>query len=99
MFTVQGFNNWFFDTFMIIFLGWWELYEFSVRWIRNDWTFGAIENGNPVDKNRFFQVGFNWVDPYDFDYYSQRSDGVDCNGKVGQGNYCYCPSQGYICKC
>ena len=24
---------------------------------------------------------------------------MDCNGNIGEGFYCYCPSQGYSCEC
>ncbi len=48
--------------------------------------------------NRLFVISNN-IDPYDFSYWSTRSNGKDCNGNLGKGYYCYCPSQGYSCSC
>ena len=39
------------------------------------------------------------ADPYNELYWTQLSNGVDCNGNIGYGLYCYCPSQGYNCAC
>ena len=38
-------------------------------------------------------------DRWNADYWTQLENGIDCNGNVGMGNYCYCESQGYICTC
>lgn len=57
-----------------------------------------MESSDFVDMNRLFNFD-QMVDPYDFAYYSQRESGVDCNGNVGRGYYCYCADEGYICKC
>jgi len=34
-----------------------------------------------------------WKDP------ENNPNGVDCNGKEGPGNFCYCESQGFTCAC
>jgi len=63
-----------------------------------DWTWVTIETLNPVDKNSVLPQFFP-PDRYDFKYWSSLDFGIDCNGVMGKGNYCYCPSQGYICEC
>jgi len=30
---------------------------------------------------------------------ANNPEGYDCNGKMGPGNYCHCPSQGFNCAC
>lgn len=39
---------------------------------------------------------------YDQEYWEDgllNTNGYDCNGNVGPGMYCFCPSQGYLCGC
>lgn len=55
----------------------------------NDWLFETVELNNFVDMNRLW-VPEDYIDPYDFSYWSKQEKGVDCNGKVGQGYYCFC---------
>mmetsp|Transcript_12776 Transcript_12776/g.21593 ORF Transcript_12776/g.21593 Transcript_12776/m.21593 type:complete len:171 (-) Transcript_12776:142-654(-) len=98
MFSLQGFDNWFWDSLAVIFIIWWEIIEASQRSDLNDWSYATIELNNFIDKNRLFDRDVI-IDPYDFNYWSNKVDGVDCNGIVGLGNYCYCPSQGYNCAC
>lgn len=83
---------------IVILAPWWEFYMAIMRSISGDWTYGTLESYNNVNKNRYLPY-FYWVDPYNYDYWTTKSDGVDCNGNVGLGNYCYCPSQGYTCQC
>jgi hypothetical protein len=75
-----------------------ELYKAFIRQGKNDWTYLTSEAGDPVDMNRLFG-DFTLADPYDFNYWSTLANGMDCNGNVGQGYYCFCPSQGYNCQC
>lgn len=94
VFTWVGFFNWWLDSLKFFFLWPWEIYLATVRADTNDWNSETIELINPVDMNRNF---FEWYqshtpDPYDYVYWSSKIDGVDCNGIVGKGNYCYCPS-------
>lgn len=98
MFSNQGFFVWWFDSVALQMFFWWELYAALMRQVKNDWTYLDRQRYNHVDKNRVFGRT-NFVDPYDFHYWSTREDGIDCNGNVGYGNYCYCPSQGYNCQC
>ena len=98
MFTLQGFDNWFYTALIITFFPWWEFYQSILRYTADDWSIGTPESTNNVNKNRLLDY-VNWVDPYDFEYWSNLEDGVDCNGNIGQGNYCFCPSQGYVCRC
>ena len=96
--SLQGYLNWWGDHFMIKWFPLWELYEALVRQGRNDWTYGTVELNDPIDMNRLFRDSQR-ADPYDYQYWSTKPDGVDCNGNVGMGNYCFCPSQGYNCQC
>ena len=98
MFSVQGFDNWFWDSISFILIPWWEVIEADQRAKANDWTLNTVELMNYVDRNRFYDMTTE-IDPYDYNYWSTRPDGVDCNGNVGYGYYCYCPSQGYNCQC
>lgn len=38
------------------------------------------------------------VDPMNKEYW-QTYGLYDCNGNYGEGNYCFCQSQGYNCAC
>lgn len=76
---------------MLILAPWIGLIQGFIRQGRNDWTYGTWERYNPIDKNRIFR-GRDLADPYDFGYWSTKPDGRDCNGNVGLGNYCFCPS-------
>mmetsp|Transcript_16219 Transcript_16219/g.25095 ORF Transcript_16219/g.25095 Transcript_16219/m.25095 type:complete len:236 (-) Transcript_16219:22-729(-) len=100
MFTLMGFMNWLWDSLAVIFIPIWELIEAFLRSDRNNWGYMATETNNFVNRNRLFDWGNNpFVDPYDFNYWSTQENGVDCDGNVGYGYYCYCPSQGYQCSC
>ena len=98
MFSLQGYGNWLADSLSLQLLFPWELYQAFIRQGRNDWTYNTVEKTNPIDKNRLFK-DWQWADPYDYDYWSTQQNGVDCNGNVAYGNYCFCPSQGYNCQC
>lgn len=44
----------------------------------------------------------NYLTRYVPDYWTNHSfnpKGTDCNGNVGPGLYCFCPSQGFLCGC
>lgn len=115
MFSWQGFDDYFWDSIAFLLIPWWEIYEAYQREASGDWTYGTVELNNFVDKNRIFCQSltndpsdfWNWsifcqnsfVDPYDFYYWSTNPNGIDCNGNLGYGYYCYCPSQGYNCQC
>lgn len=98
VFTVQGYLHWLTDSLMLQYLPAIEIYKVLIRQLRNDWTYGTVELNGPVDKNRLFYK-VELADPYDYNYWSTLDAGVDCNGNVGYGNYCFCPSQGYNCQC
>lgn len=101
MFSWQGFNNWWWDCFGLNFLGIWEVIKAFVRdggGTGTDWTWLQSSLDDPVDKNSLLPQ-LIVPDRYDFNYWSSQENGIDCNGNVGKGNYCYCPSQGYICEC
>ena len=74
--------NWFFPI---------ELIKGIIRDSIGDWTYDTIERRNFVDMNRIFGTTDD-IDPYDFQYWSNKADGLDCNGKKGKGLYCFCPS-------
>ena len=71
---------------------------FELIWIRdriltNDWTLYTIEiKDRWIDMNRLLVPYDLPHDKYDFDYWSNLPNGVDCNGNKGQGFFCYCPS-------
>lgn len=94
MFSFDGFQDWWVDSVMFHLFPWYEIAEGFIRQQANDWTIGTVERNNQVDKNRIFGR-IPEADPYDIKYWSTKQDGVDCNGNVGYGYYCYCPSQGY----
>lgn len=98
MFSLRGFDNWFWDTQALIWIPLWEWIELFMRAERGDWSYQTNEAKNDIDMNRLF-VKEEDADPYDFAFVSNRVNGVDCNGSKGNGYYCYCPSQGYQCKC
>ena len=98
MFSLDGFQDWFMDSIMFHFFPWYMISYGFIRQQTNDWTIGTVERNNQIDKNRIFGR-IPEADPYDFKYWSTKEDGVDCNGNVGYGFYCYCPSQGYQCTC
>lgn len=82
VFSVQGYFNWMADSLLLFFLPWWELIKAFIRQGRNDWTYQTVERKNPIDKNRWFRPA-QFADPYDFNYWSTKKDGRDCNGNVG----------------
>lgn len=68
-----------------------------MRMDSGNWLLGTSEADNDVDMNRLFSYAER--DPFDYDISVTMVFGVDCNGNTGKGLYCYCPSQGYNCKC
>jgi hypothetical protein len=70
---------------------WWELIEADKRNKAKNWTLDTVELFNFVDKNRLFNKQTT-IDPYDYTYWSTKPDGKDCDGNIGYGYYCYCPS-------
>lgn len=82
------------DSITFQIFAFWEISEAIIRNNQNDWRYGTRELNNNVDMNRLFQR-VSTADPYDYNYWSTKENGVDCNGNVGTGYYCYCPSQGY----
>lgn len=98
MFSWMGLLNWFIDVIALDFTWWFELIKAMFRDSTDNWQYGTIEKINKIDMNRLFQPNGS-VDPYDKHYWAMKEDGVDCNGVIGLGNYCYCPSQGYNCSC
>ena len=98
VFSFRGFFNWWVDAICAVFASWWLWILIYIRTDSNDWTYGTTEKENNIDMNRLFVISNN-IDPYDFSYWSTRSNGKDCNGNLGKGYYCYCPSQGYSCSC
>jgi len=96
LFSLAGWFDWFFDSLALIIIPWWELIEAIFRSDKGNWGFMSSELDNNVDKNRILLWNKTpFTDPYDFGYWSSRDQGKDCNGNVGQGYFCYCPSQGY----
>jgi hypothetical protein len=101
MFSWTGFANWWWDVFGVNFLFMWELIKALVRdglGNGSDWTWLDSKLDDPVDKNLPLPYLFP-PDRFDYNYWSSLEFGIDCNGNIGKGNYCYCPSQGYICAC
>ena len=82
------------DSITFQIFAFWEISEAIIRNNQSDWRYGTRELNNNVDMNRLFQR-VSTADPYDYNYWSTKENGVDCNGNVGTGYYCYCPSQGY----
>ena len=98
MFTRMGWLNWYLNALTLDFAFWWEIKLAVEREELNDWSYETIEsNLNFIDMNRLLPSDED--DPYDEEVWSQKEDGRDCNGNVGQGLYCYCPSMGYVCTC
>lgn len=99
IFTFSGFNIWLRDCLATGLLFPIELYRAYQRNLSLDWNKGRRLPQN-VDRNRIRNKRVTReADPFDFNYWSSKPDGVDCNGAVGVGYYCYCPSQGYQCSC
>ena len=98
MFTWAGFFNWLLDALMVDFIFLLQLQWAFRREQLDNWRFYTIEEYNFVDMNRLGTPP-DIIDPYDKRFWSSLPNGKDCNGRAGYGNYCYCPSQGYNCKC
>ena len=96
MFTLRGFDNWFWDAIVLAYAPWWKFIEAIIRLSRGDWEYWTSEASNDIDMNRLWPKREE-LNVQDEVYLENRSQGTDCNGNVGQGLYCYCPSQGYNC--
>lgn len=97
MFSFTGISQYFFEVFWLDEFWYIEIILAGIRWYLSDWTF-ATGITAPPDRNNIIpaslQPGRN-----DRTYWTTKEDGIDCNGNVGLGNFCFCPSQGYICSC
>lgn len=91
MFSWTGYFNWVVDTMFIDLLPGLVLIFGFVRNDKNDWAWETIEKNNLVDMNRI-GTPLDQLDPYDRIYWTNLFNGKDCNGYVGVGKYCYCPS-------
>ena len=81
MFSFRGFFYFFCDAYLSWMLAPLNIYILSERSLSKDWTFMSVENiFNWVDMNRMFVPYELDRDPYDYEYYSRRINGVDCNG-------------------
>ena len=91
MFTWAGFFNWYVDAILIDVAFWYHIVNAYTRSDTGDWTYNTFEGSNFIDMNRLISPEDS-IDPYNKEYWINKVDGVDCNGKVGHGNYCFCPS-------
>ena len=91
MFTFVGFFDFVLDAWMFIFLWPVELFLLIGRLISGDYNWAQSYMNDPVDMNRLVPDLFP-ADPYDERYWTNLSNGVDCNGNIGFGLYCFCPS-------
>ena len=98
IFSWRGFWDFLIESQLFMWLIPWDLMLLTFRFIGGDWNWAQNYEDDPVDMNRFIPDLFP-ADPEDRTYWKRQSNGVDCNGNVGNGLYCYCPSQGYNCAC
>ena len=91
MFSLRGFDNWWWDAVVLVHAPWWKVVEAFVRLDRGDWYYWTNEANNDIDMNRLWPIE-QATNPDDTEYLQNREHGRDCNGNVGQGLYCYCPS-------
>lgn len=98
MFTLRGFDNYFWDGMALIWIPWLDSVKFLVRLFTGNWAFAQTESENDVDMNRLFTIKDDF-DPYDYTYFMNKEDGLDCNGNKGRGLYCFCQSKGFECPC
>ena len=54
MFTLRGFDNWFWDAVVLIIAPWWKFVEAIVRLVRQDWDYWTAESNNDIDMNRLW---------------------------------------------
>ena len=92
MFSWAGFFNWWINLLMLNFALPVEITFGFLRAIVEDWSYLTIEETNNIDMNRIFEGEEQVISPHDEEYWTSRSNGKDCNGKVGDGLYCYCES-------
>lgn len=66
------------------------------KWMSaNSWTpVFPMEPTTPEEKSKYYLYNKNWWLNKTFNV-----AGVDCNGNMGPGKFCYCPSQGFSCAC
>lgn len=95
MFTVEGWNDWFWD-FLSTVSGYWMVQVIG-RLMNSDWDLWAPENNNDINMNRLIPIEDDF-DPYDFTSFMDK-EGPDCNKNMGVGNYCYCEQEGFHCDC
>jgi len=98
MFSIRGFDNWFWDAFTLVFIPWYDLLMLLFRIYDKNWSFGATEENNNIDMNRLFAIEGEH-DAFDYNYYSNKADGQDCNANYGKGYYCFCRKEGFRCTC
>ena len=97
MFSLNGFWQFHWD----LFIQWIPLLQLGLAWGRGaSGDYRAAQTlpiFDSVDHNRLnLASGGN---PWDYAYWSTQMFGVDCNGNMGEGLYCFCESQGYNCGC
>ena len=99
MFTWHGFLNYIGDLWLLDFAFPVLLIIAIVRDAEKNWQLGGtLRQDDPPDMNNLVPALFA-PDRFNREYWMSYEYGLDCNGNMGQGNYCYCPSQGYICTC
>jgi hypothetical protein len=79
VFTWRGFYNWWIDAITSVFAPWWSIYLIFRRVAQQDYTYQTSEADNNIDMNRLFIIEGD-KDPYDFQYWTAKPDGQDCNG-------------------
>lgn len=91
MFSWAGFFNWYLNLLIINWVLPLEIYNLFIRMDKGDWSYGTVEENNNIDMNRLGVTNGKY-DPYNEYYWTNKRNGQDCNGKIGHGYYCYCPS-------
>jgi hypothetical protein len=99
MFSLDGFEDWILTALIIDFSFLYELIYAFERAEARDWTLGTMERSNHIDMNRLENGELPPIENNVFDIktFEDKPGGTDCNGNVGVGLYCFCPSQGYVC--
>jgi hypothetical protein len=98
LFSWTGLSNYMWDQFFLITTFIPQVIIAAIRDGNQDWSFWQSWTANSVDKDNILPEIFP-PDRFNKDYWTSIDTGIDCNGNVGMGNYCYCESQGYICTC
>lgn len=91
-FTWAGLYKFLIDYVEIKFFWPWALFVALWRAVFDDYDVYQNEWATPIDKNNWAWFDILPADRWDANFWKNQENGSDCNGVIGKGNYCYCPS-------